>query len=111
MELSVPTAKPIAEIGLFRPINPLDLRHKDGVMFAAESGVEKIEKTNVLHGFLEGSNVSPISEITRMIEVQRAYEMGQKFNDKEDKRILSPNKPLRSRTNATRRITHHLIPC
>lgn len=86
--------KPIAEIGLFRPINPVDLRHKDGVMFAAENGVETIEKANVLHGFLEGSNVSPISQITRMIEVQRAYEMGQKFNDNEDNRIRNALKTL-----------------
>jgi flagellar basal-body rod protein FlgF len=41
----------------------------------------------VFQGFLENSNVSPVEEITRMIEVQRAYEMGQGFLDAEDGRI------------------------
>jgi flagellar basal-body rod protein FlgF len=33
--------------------------------------------------------VEPVSEIARMIEVQRAYEMGQTFLDREDERIRS----------------------
>jgi flagellar basal-body rod protein FlgF len=40
-----------------------------------------------MQGFLEESNVDPVSEIARMIEVQRAYEMGQAFLDREDERI------------------------
>ncbi|MCK5499907.1 MAG: flagellar biosynthesis protein FlgF, partial [Tritonibacter mobilis] len=36
---------------------------------------------------LEGSNVNTIHQLARMIEVQRAYEMGQSFLDNEDKRI------------------------
>ena len=41
----------------------------------------------ILQGFLEDSNVNPITEMARMIEVQRAYETGQKFLDREDERI------------------------
>jgi flagellar basal-body rod protein FlgF len=40
-----------------------------------------------MQGFLEDSNVNPVSEIARMIEVQRAYELGQKFLDAEDSRM------------------------
>jgi flagellar basal-body rod protein FlgF len=36
---------------------------------------------------LEDSNVEPVSEIARMITVQRAYELGQKFLDSEDERV------------------------
>ena len=43
----------------------------------------------MFQGFLENSNVNPVAEITRMIEVQRAYEMGQGFLDAEDQRIRS----------------------
>ena len=43
----------------------------------------------MLQGFLEGANVDPVSQIARMIEVQRAYEMGQSFLDAENKRILT----------------------
>ena len=36
------------------------------------------ERPNVLQGFLEAGNVNPVTEMTRMIEVQRAYEANQK---------------------------------
>lgn len=37
--------------------------------------------TNVLQGFAEGSNVNPILEITRLIEVQRAFESAATFTE------------------------------
>jgi flagellar basal-body rod protein FlgF len=40
-----------------------------------------------LQGFLENSNVNPITEVARMIQVQRAYEMGQTYLTAEDERI------------------------
>lgn len=43
----------------------------------------------MLQGFLEESNVNPILQIGRMIEVQRAYELGQNFMQQEDERIRS----------------------
>jgi flagellar basal-body rod protein FlgF len=50
-------------------------------------GYEAHENPKILQGFLEGSNVNPIIEIARMIEVQRAYEAGQKLLEIEDERI------------------------
>ncbi|WP_037118441.1 flagellar basal body rod C-terminal domain-containing protein, partial [Rhodobacter capsulatus] len=38
-------------------------------------------------GAVEQSNVDPVREIARMVEVQRAYELGQTFLDREDERI------------------------
>lgn len=78
---------PLARLGLWAPLDPNGLRHEAGTRFAARSGVEPIETATVLQGFLEGSNVNPISEIARMIEVQRAYEMGQKLLDRDDERV------------------------
>jgi flagellar basal-body rod protein FlgF len=40
-----------------------------------------------VQGALEDSNVDPIIEVARMVEVQRAYEMGQAFLDREDERL------------------------
>jgi flagellar basal-body rod protein FlgF len=79
--------QPIAEIGIFRPLDPLDLSRQEGTRFATPGGWEPVDSPKVVQGFLEGSNVSPVSEITRMIEVQRAYELGQNFLDREDERI------------------------
>lgn len=78
--------QPIAQVGLWQPSDPLSLRHQAGTMFAADA-VEPATGATVLQGQLEDSNVEPVSEIARMIEVQRAYELGQKFLDAEDERV------------------------
>ena len=41
----------------------------------------------ILQGHLEGSNVNPVTEIARMIELSRAYELGQNLMQREDERI------------------------
>jgi flagellar basal-body rod protein FlgF len=78
--------QPIAQVGLWRPADPLALRHQSGTLFVA-GDLEPAEDATILQGMLEDSNVEPVSEIARMIEVQRAYELGQKFLDAEDDRV------------------------
>ena len=46
-----------------------------------------MENPRVVQGFVEGSNVDPIGQIARMIQVQRAYELGQSFLDAENERL------------------------
>lgn len=78
---------PIALIGLWRPTDPLSLRHEAGVMFAADD-VEPAEAgATLLQGKLEEANVNPVAEIARMIALTRAYEMGQSLMQREDERI------------------------
>lgn len=79
--------QPLARIGLWQPADPNDLRHQGGTLFAAEAGVDPAEGATILQGMLEESNVSAVSEVARMIQVQRAYEMGQGFLDREDARV------------------------
>ena len=79
--------KPLSQVGLWQPTDPLDLIHEAGTLFKAEKGTEPVEGGMILQGYLEDSNVNPVLEITRMIEVQRAYELGQTFLDREDQRI------------------------
>lgn len=76
----------LAKIGLWQPSDPLSLQHQAGTMFSADS-VVAARGGKFLQGFLEDSNVNPVKEIARMIEVQRAYELGQSFMDQEDKRM------------------------
>ncbi|VAV93571.1 Flagellar basal-body rod protein FlgF [hydrothermal vent metagenome] len=80
--------RPLAQIGLVKPIDVIDLIREDGVMFRTEGGVEPVLDGRILQGFLEGANVDPVGQIARMIEVQRAYELGQSFLDSENQRIL-----------------------
>lgn len=82
--------RPLTQLGLFLPTDPTDLQHRDGVRFEAPGGTEPvIEGSVILQGFIENSNVDAVSEIARMIEVQRSYELGQTFLEKEDERIRS----------------------
>lgn len=78
---------PIGQIGLVMPDDPNRLLREGGTMFAAPDGFGPAPDARMVQGFLEGSNVNPIVQISRMIEVQRAYELGQTFMDKEDERI------------------------
>lgn len=88
--------QPIGQIGLFVPIDQNEMTREGGVMFAAPAGVQPALDGRMLQGFLESSNVNPILEIGRMIEVQRAYELGQSFMDKEDERIRGVIEAIRS---------------
>lgn len=79
----------LGQIGLFAPADPSELARQNGQMFRADAGVAPAEGGAMLQGFLEGSNVNAIAEITRLIEVQRAYESSQKLLDQEHERIRS----------------------
>jgi len=78
---------PQTQISLFTPVDPTDLTRQNGVRFSIKGEVEPIEGSSIMQGFVEDSNVNPVIEIARMIEVQHAYELGQSFMDKEDERI------------------------
>ncbi|MGG7645251.1 flagellar hook-basal body complex protein [Rhodovulum sp. YNF3179] len=79
--------RPLAQIGLVQPESPVDLRREDGVRFRAKGPLAPVESPVIQQGFLEQSNVDPVIETARMIEVQRGYELGQAFLEREDERI------------------------
>lgn len=77
----------IGQIGLVMPTEMTAVVREGGVMFRSEAGVEPVLNPVIRQGFLESSNVDPLGQIARMIEVQRAYEMGQSFIEAEHERI------------------------
>jgi len=77
----------LSQIGLFEPADMHGLSRRDGVRFAVTGDLNPVEDGVILQGYLENSNVNAVGEIARMIEVQRAYELGQQILDKEDERI------------------------
>ncbi len=86
--------RPLGKIGIYQPLDPLGIEREDGVMFRANGDVEPVENPRLLQGFLEDSNVNSIAQIARLIEIQRAYEMGQSFLEAEDERIRAAIKSL-----------------
>jgi flagellar basal-body rod protein FlgF len=79
--------EPLARVGVVTVEDQTKLFRESGTLFRADTRPAPAEGAKVLQGFLENSNVNPILEIARMIEVQRAYEYGQKLMDQEDARI------------------------
>ena len=80
---------PVTQIGLVQPADPNEMNRRAGVRFEVDGEILPAENAVILQGFVENSNVDPVGEIARMIEVQHAYQMGQQFMDKEDERIRS----------------------
>jgi flagellar basal-body rod protein FlgF len=80
---------PVAQIGLWQPPGPGTAERRAGTRFALNGAPVAAEEgsARIAQGFLEASNVSPVGEVARMIEVQRSYELGQGFLDREDDRI------------------------
>lgn len=78
---------PLARVGVVMPADPVTMTRAAGTLFAVEGDVVPVETPQLLQGFLEESNVDPMIEMSRMIDVQRAYERGQRLMQREDERI------------------------
>jgi flagellar basal-body rod protein FlgF len=77
---------PVAQVGVFDAA-PETLQRLDGVTFSSSGEIALAANSSVIQGFIENSNVNPVEELSRMIEVQRSYELGQTFLDREDQRL------------------------
>ena len=78
---------PIAQLGMVRVADTSLLRRQESGLLFTDQPLLPAENASVFQGFVEQSNVNPVVEITEMIQVQRAYEMGQAFLQAEDERI------------------------
>jgi len=66
-----------------------DLIREGNNLFRAAKGAQPADDFKVAQGFLEQSNVNTVAEISRLIEVQRAYELGQGLMEREHNRMTS----------------------
>lgn len=80
----------IGELGQIRVVEFADEQEPEpgagGLLKSAQIPTDQ-ERPVIIQGMLEGSNVEPILEMTRIIQVQRAYDGVRKFIDREDQRI------------------------
>lgn len=84
---------PVGRMGLVEA-EPGSLRRDGSNLFDTDGPLAPAADSRIMQGFLEGSNVNPVEEISRLIEVQRAYEFSKKFMDQEDERILNTVKTV-----------------
>lgn len=79
--------RPIGQFGLVQPVGGAGLIREGAALFRIDGEFEPVLAPRMMQGFVEASNVDPILQVARMIEVQRAYELGQSFVEREDERI------------------------
>lgn len=78
--------EPQARIGVVSVEGDRTRRAGDN-LFTPEGALAPANDYRVAQGFIEKSNVNPVVEIARLLEVHRAYEIGQTILDNEDQRI------------------------
>lgn len=71
---------PRATIGVFEFANPQLMERTGSTLYKAE-GAQAAVSSRVMHGTLEGSNISPVMELTHMIKVQRGVGSTSKLID------------------------------
>ena len=83
----------IARIGVVGA-DPLTLE-RQGSNYWQGDRTGPLEDIPIASGFLENSNVDPVLQMARMIEVQRHYDAGQSLLDLEDQRIRNVSQTIR----------------
>lgn len=76
----------IGTLNIVKFENSQDMKKRGNGYLTTEQKATPLEKKNVLQGMLEGSNVQSMTELTRLIEIHRAYERASKIVKQEDER-------------------------
>ncbi len=76
----------VGQIGVYEFDDERILKKTRHSLFEANQPPKPAENSQVMQGMIENSNVSGIGEMTRLIEVSRAYEAVKNMIDSEDKR-------------------------
>lgn len=88
----------IGQIGVTEFDNIQDLEAVGENLYRAVKGGRPATETRVLQGMVEGSNVQPVIEMTRMVEILREYQSVQRMLQGEHERMRSAIQRL-SRTS------------
>lgn len=78
------------QVGKIRVVkfeNEQQLKKVAGGLFQSESDAQDVERPQVVQGMIEESNVQPVVEMTKMIQIQRSYESVQRMIENEHERV------------------------
>lgn len=79
----------VARLGIARFENPAGLRHLGSNLLVSNERPEADDATRVAQGMIERANIQGAVEMTRMMEISRAYERAQSMIKSEDERLKS----------------------
>jgi len=77
----------LGKLKLVRFENPQQLKRSAGSLYASESPPIDVAQPSITQGMLEGSNVQPIFEMAKMIDIHRTYDNVRSFLEREDERM------------------------
>jgi flagellar basal-body rod protein FlgF len=80
---------PLGKIGAVTPADPMKLQAEGATLFRADTPTTQAAKPAIAQGVIEGSNVPPVLEITRMMNDLRDYQFTTQLVQAEDDRIQS----------------------
>jgi flagellar basal-body rod protein FlgF len=78
---------PIGRIGVVLFDDEQALKRAAGGLYATDQTATPADDPSVAQGYLESSNIEPVTEMARMIDVNRAYQSVRHFLDREDDRM------------------------
>lgn len=79
----------IGKIGVFTVENLNDLKYGKGGYYTGGGNITALNTPQLLQGYIEESNVQPIEETIKLIEILRSYEYAQKVIDDQTKLLGS----------------------
>jgi flagellar basal-body rod protein FlgF len=77
----------VGQLRVVRFANPQQLRAEGARLYAADEQPEDVPRPQMVQGTVEGSNISAISEITRMTEEVRQFQFAAQFAERESERL------------------------
>ncbi|HEY8288727.1 MAG TPA: flagellar hook-basal body complex protein [Acetobacteraceae bacterium] len=76
----------LGKIGVVRPTNPMKLSAEGGTLLRADTPTTPSTAPGVVQGAVEGSNVQPVLEVTRMMDNARQFQFAAQFIQAESDR-------------------------
>jgi flagellar basal-body rod protein FlgF len=80
---------PLAKIGVVTPEDPMKLSSEGGTLMRADTPTSQATQPGVTQGVLEGSNVPPVLELTKMMNDEPDFQFMTQLVQAEDDRIQS----------------------
>jgi len=80
---------PLGRIGVVKPTDANKLQAEGATLLRADTPTSPVAQPEVVQGVVEGSNVPPVLEVTRMMNDMRDYQFTTQLLQAEDDRIQS----------------------
>ena len=71
------------------PTDPMKLKAEGATLFLADTPTTQADQPLIVQGVVEGSNVAPVLEVTRMMNDMRDFQFTTQLIQAEDDRIQS----------------------